>query len=59
MRDWLASHIEIQWNKRFVHYEESDDGVTAFYADGSSATGGMLISCEGVNSHGQPPRDCH
>ncbi|MCJ1437322.1 hypothetical protein MMC27_006709 [Xylographa pallens] len=51
MRDWLASHIDIQWDKRFVRYEESDHGVTAFFADGSSATGEMLIGCEGINSH--------
>ncbi|MCJ1377644.1 hypothetical protein MMC17_000740 [Xylographa soralifera] len=50
MRDWLASYIDIQWNKRFVRYEESDHGVTAFFADGTTATGEMLIGCEGINS---------
>ncbi|MCJ1290484.1 hypothetical protein MMC34_002022 [Xylographa carneopallida] len=51
LREWLRSHIDIQWNKCFVRYEESDHGVTAFFADGSSATGEMLVGCEGINSH--------
>ncbi|MCJ1283409.1 hypothetical protein MMC26_002737 [Xylographa opegraphella] len=51
LRAWLANHVDIRWNKRFVHYEESDHGITAFFADGSSATGEMLIGCEGLNSH--------
>ncbi|MCJ1396712.1 hypothetical protein MMC18_009604 [Xylographa bjoerkii] len=50
IRDWLGTHIDIQWNKRFVRYEESDHGVTAFFEDGTSATGEMLIGCEGINS---------
>ena len=57
LREWLRSHIDIQWNKCFVRYEESDHGVTAFFADGSSATGEMLVGCEGINSHGEPPSD--
>ena len=53
MRDWLAKHIDIQWNKRFLRYDENEDGVTAFFDDGTSVTGDMLIGAEGMNSHGE------
>ncbi|KAK1237277.1 hypothetical protein MKX08_002902 [Trichoderma sp. CBMAI-0020] len=41
----------IEWNKRVVGYELSDDGVFAVFADGSkSVEGSMLIGGEGIYS---------
>ncbi|RUS20818.1 FAD dependent oxidoreductase [Endogone sp. FLAS-F59071] len=42
----------VHWNKRFVRYELSDDGqtVTAFFKDGTSASGSILVAADGANS---------
>ena len=40
----------VQFDKAFVRYEQSGDRVTAFFADGSSATGTLLVGADGVRS---------
>jgi 2-polyprenyl-6-methoxyphenol hydroxylase-like FAD-dependent oxidoreductase len=41
----------VQFNKTFTHYQQHDDGtVEAFFADGSSATGDVLVAADGANS---------
>jgi len=41
----------VRFGKKFTHYEETADGrVTAFFEDGSSATGDLLVAADGVNS---------
>jgi 2-polyprenyl-6-methoxyphenol hydroxylase-like FAD-dependent oxidoreductase len=41
----------IHFDKTFERYEQSADGaVTAFFADGTSATGDVLIAADGANS---------
>jgi 2-polyprenyl-6-methoxyphenol hydroxylase-like FAD-dependent oxidoreductase len=41
----------VQFDKVFTHYQQHDDGaVTAFFADGSSATGDLLVGADGANS---------
>ena len=52
-RDWLSEHIDIQWNKRFTHYEEVEGGVKAFFDDGTTAVGDMLVGADGIKSHGR------
>lgn len=42
--------IKTEYNKKFVRYNESDDQVTAYFADGTSVTGDMLIGCDGMFS---------
>ncbi|MCJ1245622.1 hypothetical protein MMC30_002826 [Trapelia coarctata] len=49
-RGWLSEHIDINWNKRFSHYEETDSGVTAYFHDGTSAAGSILVGADGINS---------
>lgn len=41
----------VHFNKVFTHYEEHPDGtVTAHFADGSHATGDLLVGADGSNS---------
>jgi 2-polyprenyl-6-methoxyphenol hydroxylase-like FAD-dependent oxidoreductase len=42
--------IVTRYGKRLVRTEESADGVTAFFADGTSATADVLIGCDGIRS---------
>ncbi|MFG6193500.1 FAD-dependent oxidoreductase [Nonomuraea sp. JJY05] len=42
--------IEVSYGKRLVSYDESGDQVTARFADGTEATGDLLIACDGVHS---------
>lgn len=51
-RGWLSEHIHIHWNKKFSHYEESDYGVTAYFQDGTSAAGSILVGADGIKSPG-------
>lgn len=41
----------VHFDKTFERYEQSSNGkVTAFFADGSSATGDVLVAADGANS---------
>ena len=41
----------VQFGKQFVRYERSDRGrVTAFFADGTAATGDLLVGADGARS---------
>ncbi|MBO9691271.1 MAG: FAD-dependent monooxygenase [Chryseobacterium sp.] len=42
--------IKIEYGKRFISYSESDDQVTAYFEDGTSATGDIIIGCDGMFS---------
>jgi 2-polyprenyl-6-methoxyphenol hydroxylase-like FAD-dependent oxidoreductase len=42
--------VRIQHGKKLIGIEESHDGVTAHFADGSSATADVLIGADGVHS---------
>lgn len=52
-RAWLSTGIDIQWNKRFVKFEQKDGRITVFFADGSTAQGDFLIGADGVSSPGK------
>ena len=42
---------EVQFNKRFLRYEETPDGaIRAHFEDGSSAQADLLVAADGVNS---------
>lgn len=58
-REWLnevlreaatASDIPTAWGARLQRIEQQTDAVSAHFADGSSATGDILIGCDGVGS---------
>jgi hypothetical protein len=52
LRQWLMTDIEISWNKKFARYEDND-GVTAFFEDGSSVKGDILVGADGIGSKGE------
>jgi salicylate hydroxylase len=47
LRNILLEGINIQWNKRLVALEESSDKVTIHFEDGLSASGDLLVGCDG------------
>jgi len=46
----LGIENRCQFNKRLLRYESTSDGVTAFFSDGTIATGDVLIGADGVRS---------
>ncbi|MCB0182872.1 MAG: FAD-dependent monooxygenase [Caldilineaceae bacterium] len=53
LRQVLYTGLEdvLHFDKKFTHYEQNADGtVTAFFEDGSSATGDLLVAADGANS---------
>jgi len=49
--------IEILHGKRFVGYDETAEGITARFADGSTATADILIGADGIRSAVRPVID--
>ncbi|KAH8883703.1 hypothetical protein GQ53DRAFT_731911 [Thozetella sp. PMI_491] len=52
LRSWLATNIPIQFNKVAVSVDEEEGArdVTVCFADGTSATGDIVVGADGVNS---------
>ncbi|MDH6579487.1 NAD(P)/FAD-dependent oxidoreductase [Kitasatospora sp. MAP5-34] len=53
LRQVLLTGLEdaVHFGKQFTHYEQRADGtVEAFFADGSSATGDVLVAADGAHS---------
>ena len=50
LRDWLMQNINVKFNKRLLRIEEHGDKVTAYFEDGTSATGDFLVGAEGTRS---------
>jgi 2-polyprenyl-6-methoxyphenol hydroxylase-like FAD-dependent oxidoreductase len=50
LRDWLATNLNINWDKHATHIDEADDSVTISFSDGTSATGDVLVGADGVHS---------
>lgn len=50
LRDLLAEGLDIQWNKKFVRYEEFNDKVVAHFEDGSCVESHLLIGADGSGS---------
>ena len=51
LREWLLSNLNTHWGKRFTHYEQDGNGVTAFFDDGTSYFGSVLVGADGISSH--------
>lgn len=47
LRSFLQEGVDIEWNKRFVMFEDNGDHVTAHFEDGSSFNGEVLVGCDG------------
>lgn len=52
LRNWLSTNLLIEWGKKFQRFEENADGVTAYFADGTSVSGSILVGADGANSRG-------
>lgn len=52
LRELLLSGLEeiVHFNKTFTHYEQVGEKVTAYFDDGTSVTGDILIGADGGNS---------
>ncbi|WP_161596626.1 FAD-dependent monooxygenase [Chitinophaga vietnamensis] len=52
LQGFLADSLKhpVQWGKRFTALEETASGVSAYFEDGSSATGDLLIGADGIRS---------
>ncbi|KAK6371579.1 uncharacterized protein PV06_01388 [Exophiala oligosperma] len=50
LREYFSQHLDLQVGKIFSHYEEDAEGVTAFFTDGTSARGCMLVGGDGLRS---------
>ena len=46
----LARGVPVEYSKRLVRAEVTDEGVRGVFADGSEAVGDVLIGCDGVHS---------
>ena len=52
LRGWLMTNVEVKWDKTFTHFEQTQNCVEAFFEDGSSARGDVLVGADGVGSRG-------
>lgn len=51
LRHILLSGLDgIRFGKRLTRYDSDGDGVTAYFADGTTARGGVLVGADGINS---------
>ncbi|KAF4331781.1 zeaxanthin epoxidase chloroplastic [Fusarium beomiforme] len=50
LRALLADGIDIEWNKGIMEVVSTAETVTASFEDGSSATGSLLVACDGSHS---------
>ena len=48
---WQGDGLPVTSGKRFTHYAEDENGVTAFFEDGSSSHGSLLVGADGLHSH--------
>lgn len=51
LADLATDHgVEVSHGKQLVDAASNSDGVRAYFADGSSATGDLLVGCDGIHS---------
>lgn len=47
LRNVLLEGVHVQWGKRLVSFADHQERVTANFEDGSSASGDLLVGCDG------------
>lgn len=47
LRDWLATNINVEYDKAVESVDEDDQAVTLHFADGTSARGDFLVGADG------------
>ena len=50
LRDWLLQGLDVHFGRRLVRVNESEEKVTVYFEDGTSATGDILVGAEGTRS---------
>ena len=50
LREFLSQDLDIDWNKKFVRYEEFPDKVVAHFEDGTTYSADLLIGADGASS---------
>ncbi|PKY27646.1 FAD/NAD(P)-binding domain-containing protein [Rhizophagus irregularis] len=50
LREVLLEDVPVQWNKKCVGFEETENGVWAIFEDGSREFGDILVGADGINS---------
>lgn len=52
-RQYLLTGLAVRWGYRFTHYEVTEGGgVKAFFEDGTTAIGDILVGADGLRSRG-------
>jgi 2-polyprenyl-6-methoxyphenol hydroxylase-like FAD-dependent oxidoreductase len=46
----LGQENHVKFGKSFTHYETTSNGVTAFFSDGTSEHGSLLVGADGTYS---------
>ncbi|KIW24233.1 uncharacterized protein PV07_09961 [Cladophialophora immunda] len=50
LRALLSDGIDVRYGRKIVSVSQSNGSATATFADGSTATGDLIVGCEGVHS---------
>lgn len=50
LRNLLSEGINIQWGKSLIKFEDNGNQVIAYFEDGSSVVGDLLVGCDGGGS---------
>jgi flavin-dependent dehydrogenase len=50
LRNWLCRYIDVEYSKKAERIEEKDNGVMVHFADGTSASGDVVVGADGVHS---------
>jgi hypothetical protein len=50
LRDVLLEDVPVQWNKKFIKYIETQEGIWVFFEDGSQEFCDILVGTDGINS---------
>jgi 2-polyprenyl-6-methoxyphenol hydroxylase-like FAD-dependent oxidoreductase len=53
LRHVLLENVPVQWGKKCIGYEETDDGVWVLFEDGSKEFCDILVGADGINSPGK------
>lgn len=53
-RQYLLTGLSVKWGCQFKHYEIIEGGtIKAFFEDGTTATGDILVGADGIRSRGE------
>jgi 2-polyprenyl-6-methoxyphenol hydroxylase-like FAD-dependent oxidoreductase len=53
LRDILLEGVSVQWGKKFIGYEETEEGVLVNFENGPQEFCDILIGADGINSLGK------